>query len=139
MAVAVEIKRDVNLNFSVEEIKKAIELVSEKSKAFYQIKNKNEIMNTYSISLIGGMMVIVPISVQLKKITENETQLIINTTKATNNANQSNQILDKYLNILSQALSGEMITEENISKSKAGCMGLCIGIISVGSLLYFLI
>ena len=139
MAVAVEIKRDLNLNFSVEEIKKAIELVSEKSNAFYQIKNKNEIMNTYTIWLLGGMMVQVPISVQLKKITENETQLIINTTKATNNANQSNQILDKYLNILSQALSGEMITEENISKSKAGCMGLCIGIISVGSLLYFLI
>jgi hypothetical protein len=96
-------------------------------------------MNTYTIWLLGGMMVQVPISVQLKKITENETQLIINTTKATNNANQSNQILDKYLNILSQALSGEMITEENISKSKSGCMGLFIGIISVGSMLYFLI
>ena len=136
MAVATEIKRDLSLNFSLVEIKNAIEIVCVNSKSYYQIKDKNDIMNTYTIWLLGGMMVQVPITLQLKKITENETQLFINTTKITTNANQSNQIIDKFLGVVSKALSGEVINEESVAKSKGGCMGMLLLLISAASLIF---
>jgi hypothetical protein len=139
MALAVEIKRDLNLTFSIEEVKNAIDLACSKSKAYYQIKDKNDIMNTYTIWLLGGMMVQVPISLQLKKISENETQITLNTTKLTNNANQSNDIIDKFLNVVSKVLAGEDVTEETVAKAKGGCFGMMVALLGVGYLLYFLI
>ena len=56
----VPITRDFNLNFPIEEIKKSIEIVSTVSKATFKINNKNDIFNTYTMTLVGGITVINP-------------------------------------------------------------------------------
>ena len=132
MSIALEIKRDISLNLPIEEVKKAIKTVALMSKGKVMIKNENDVMNTFSIQLLGGMMVFVPINIQLKKINENETNLLLNTTKSTNTPNQSNEIIDKFLDNLSKGLKGELVSGD--SNSKKGCFGLILALITVGGL-----
>jgi hypothetical protein len=134
-----EIKRDLNLNFPIEVIKNSIEAVCKNSKSFYSIKDKNDIMNSYTIWLMGGMMVQTPVSIQLKKISDNETNLLINSTKPTTNPNQSNNTIDKFLGLISKSLSGEEISEQTVSEGKSGCLGVASGItVIIGTLTYLL-
>jgi hypothetical protein len=135
-----EIKRDLSVNFSIEEVKNSINVVCENSKSFYQIKDKNDIMNSYTIWLLGGVMVQTPVSIQLKKISDTETNILLNTTKPSTNPNQSNNTIDSFLGLVSKSLSGEVITEDSVSKGKSGCLGTIIGmIVFTGTLSYFLL
>lgn len=134
-----EIKRDLSVNFSIEEVKNSINLVCQNSKSYYQIKDKNDIMNSYTIWLLGGMMVQTPVSIQLKKISDTETSILLNTTKPSTNPNQSNNTIDSFLGLVSKSLSGEVITEESVSNGKSGCLGTIAGmIVFTGTLSYIL-
>lgn len=132
MSIALEIKRDISLNFPIDEVKKAIKTVSNTSKGKVMLKNDNDVMNTFSLHVMGGMLVFVPMNIQLKKISDNETNLLLNTTKSTNTPNQSNEIIDKFLDNLSKALTGEL--KETEANPKSGCVGLLLTIISIGGL-----
>jgi len=135
-----EIKRDLSVNFPIEEVKSSIESVCQNSKSFYQIKDKNDVMNSYTIWLLGGVMVQTPVSIQLKKISDTETSILLNTTKPTTNPNQSNNTIDSFLGLVSKSLSGEVITEESVSKGKSGCLGVTIGLVVImGSLFSMLL
>lgn len=139
MATSLGISRDIQVSFPISEVKTSIEKVAASSKAFYQIKMKDDIMNTFSMSLMGGVAVFVPISIQLKKINETETQIILSSNKATNTGNQANDIVDKFLGLVSKALSGEEITEATVSKGKSGCLGSGLFLIGLGvGILYLL-
>ena len=76
MSLSASLKRDIVVSFPIDEVKKSIELVCEKSRASYSIKEKNDVMNLYTITLVGGL-VVVPCAIQLKKISENETSIIL--------------------------------------------------------------
>lgn len=139
MALSLGISRDIQVSFPISEVKSAIDRVSESSKAFYQIKSKDDIMNIYNMSLVGGLAVIVPVTIQLKKISENETQIILTSNKATNTGNQANTIVDKFLGLISKALAGEEINEETVSQGKSGCLGVSIFLIGLGLGIIYLI
>ena len=81
-------------------------------------------MNTFKIALIGGLAVIVPITLQLKKVSDTETQIVLTSNKATNTGNQANNIADAFLGKVSQALSGTL--DEAEAKSKSGCLGIAL-------------
>lgn len=130
MSLSTSLRRDIVVSFPIEEVKKSIDIVCEKSKSFYQIKEKNDIMNTYTISLVGGLGLIVPISIQLKKITDNETSIILDCNKVNKTPNQYNEIVDKFLNLISKSLSGEEINESVVSNNKSGCLGLLLFLIT---------
>jgi hypothetical protein len=132
MSIALEIKRDISLNFPIDEVKKAIKTVSNSSKGKVMLKNENDVMNTFSLQVMGGMLVFVPMNIQLKKISDNETNLLLNTTKSTNTPNQSNEIIDKFLDNLSKALTGEL--KETEANPKGGCAGIFLALITIGGL-----
>jgi hypothetical protein len=139
MALSMGIQRDVQVSFSISDVKSAIDRVSSVSKAYYQIKSKDDIMNTYDMSLVGGLAVVVPLKVQLKKISDTETQILLTSNKATNTGNQANDIVDKFMGLVSKALSGEEITEEVVSKGKSGCLGFFIFLIGIGAGMVYLL
>lgn len=130
MSLSTSLRRDIVVSFSIEDVKKSIDIVCEKSRASYQIKEKNDIMNTYTISLVGGLALIVPCSIQLKKITDEETSIILECNKVNKTPNQYNEIVDKFLNLVSKSLSGEIINENVVAQNKSGCLGLFIFLIS---------
>jgi hypothetical protein len=134
----VPIKRDFNLNFPIEEVKKSIELVCSLSQSSYKIENKNEIFNSYTFLLVGGLTVLHP-SIQLKKISENETNLILTDNIREGNTISSNEVLDKFFALLGRSLSGEELTQELVAKEKAGCFTLLIGLVGIGAGFYYLI
>jgi hypothetical protein len=127
-------------SISIEEVKNSIEVVCQNSKSFYSIKDKNDVMNSYTIWLLGGVMVQTPVSIQLKKISDTETSILLNTTKPTTNPNQSNNTIDSFLGLVSKSLSGEVISEDSVSKGKGGCLGVTIGLVVImGSLFSMLL
>jgi hypothetical protein len=129
MSIALEIKRDITISYPIDEIKLKIRQLCANSKGKVMLKNENDLMNTFSIQLMGGMMVFVPISIQLQKTDDNNTSIHLNTTKSTNTPNQANEIIDKFLDNLSKYLKGE-VTET--SNNKGGCFGVLIIMILLG-------
>ena len=124
MAVSLGINRDVQVSFPISEVKLAIEKVSAASKAKCQIEKKDDVMNSFSIALIGGLAVIVPVTIQLKKLSDTETQIVLTSNRATNSGNQANDIVDNFLGLVSKALSGEDITQATATGSNSGCLGV---------------
>jgi len=141
MTTLQQITRDFNLNYSLDDVKKAIELVSELSKKTYTIKSKNEAFNSYSMTLVGGVTVVMP-QIQLKKISDDETNLVLTCTLGHGSASApmtANEIIDKFFMLVGKSLSGEEINEKVIAKEKAGCFTIFIGLTGIGaSVLYYM-
>jgi hypothetical protein len=134
MALSIGINRDVQVSFPIADVKEAIEKVCAASKKFYQIESRDAVMNTYTVALVGGFAVIVPATIQLKKVSDTETQIILTSNKATNSGNQANEIVDKFFGLVSKALSGETIDEKTVSANKSGCLGIVVLFIILFSL-----
>jgi hypothetical protein len=135
MATALKLERELQVSFSVNDVKKSIDNVCEFKKTKYQLKEKNDVLNSYSIVLFDGFSIIIPLNIQLKKVSDNETEIKIVSDKATNQAYGAGQLLDKFLATLSKSLSGETLVEEQ----KKGCLSSFIGIVAIGgSLVYYL-
>lgn len=130
MSLSTSLRRDIVVPFPIDEVKKSIELVCEKSRSSYQIKEKNDIMNLYTISLVGGLALVVPCAIQLKKVSDNETSLVLECNKVNKTPNQYNEIVDKFLNLISKSLSGEVINENVVASNKSGCLGLFLFLIT---------
>jgi hypothetical protein len=82
--------------------------------------------------LVGGFAIVVPVTIQLKKLSEGETQILLTSNKATNSGNQANDIVDKFMGLISRALSGEVIDESVVSKGKSGCLGISLILVGLG-------
>lgn len=134
MSVSVGINRDATVDFSISDVKKAIENVSAAAKTKYVMKSKNDLMNSFSLNLVGGL-VVVPVTIQLKKITDSQTQITLVSEKITQSPNQTKEIVDNYLGFISKSLSGETLDEKTIRGK--GCMVFLIPIVAIG--LYFLL
>ncbi len=139
MAISLGIQRDVQVDFSISDVKSAIDKVSSASKSFYQIKSKDDVMNTYDMALVGGFAVVVPVKIQLKKVSDTQTQIVLVSNKATDSGNQANTIVDKFMSLVSKALSGEEITEASVSKGKSGCFGVVLFLIGIGAGIFYLL
>jgi hypothetical protein len=134
----VPITRDFNLNFPIEEVKKSIESICVLSKNSFKIENKNDVFNTYTMTLIGGITIINP-NIQLKKISDTGTNLVVTCNFREGNTISSNEILDKFFNLVGMSLSGVTIDEKLIKENKSGCFTIIIGLVGFGGGLYYLL
>jgi hypothetical protein len=135
----VPITRDFNLNYPIEDIKKSIELICSKSNKQFVVKNKNDVFNSYTLTLVGGLIILNP-NFQLKKISENETNLVITCNFREGNTISSNEVLDKFFNLVGMSLAGETIDENVVKGNKAGCFTIIIGILGLSSsLIYYIV
>jgi hypothetical protein len=135
----VPVERNFNVNFSLEEVKVAMDRLSASS-IHYKIDNKNDVFNSYTMAFVGGVTVVRP-TIQLKKVSETETNVFMNCILREGNTTSQNELLDKYFNLLGSFLSGD---EEKIkeleTKAKSGCMGIIlIGFGLFTSALYFML
>lgn len=128
MAIVQIPKKEFDLEFSVTEIKSNIEKIVSVSKAMYQIKTKNDLINTYTIVIVSGMS-FVNMEIVLNKIDDKKThcsfQII---TPATNQieAERFGKYTDQFLTLLSKGLQGEEITTQLVKGTKSGCFGIAI-------------
>jgi hypothetical protein len=135
----VPVERNFNVNFSLEEVKVAMDRLSSSS-IHFKIDNKNEVFNSYTMAFVGGVTVVRP-TIQLKKVSDTETNIFMNCILREGNTTSQNELLDKYFNLLGSFLSGD---EEKIkeleTKAKSGCMGIIlIGFGLFTSALYFML
>jgi len=130
-----EIKRDLSVNFSIKEVKNSINVICQNINLLYQIKDKNDIMNTYTVRFtLPFPFFYTHVSIQLKKISDTETSIFLTTYGV------KNEYIDNFLGLISKSLSGEVITEESLSNGKSGCLGTIIGMIVItGTLSYILL
>ncbi len=133
----VPISRDFNLEFPIDEVKKSIELVARLSQGSYKLENKNDIFNSYTFLFVAGITVLHP-NIQLKKISEKETNLVLTDNIRNGNTISSNEIFDKFFVLLGRALSGEELSKKIINKEKAGCFTVLIALLGIGSAFYLL-
>lgn len=121
----VPVERNFNVNFSLEEVKVAMDRLSSSS-IHFKIDNKNDVFNSYTMAFVGGITVVRP-TIQLKKVSDIETNIFMNCVLKEGNTISQNELLDKYFNLLGSFLSGD---EEKIkeleTKAKSGCMGIIL-------------
>lgn len=131
MSIIQNPKKEFDLEFSISEIKANIEKIVAVSKAMYQINSKNELLNTYSITIVSGMS-LVKMDIGLNKVDDKKThcsfQII---TPATNQieAERFAKYSDQFLTLLSKGLQGEEITTKLVKGTKSGCFGVALFLI----------
>lgn len=143
-----QIRREFVLNYPLDKVKKAIEDACKSSAASFQIKNRNAEFNSYSISLVK-MLSVLPITVQLKKISEGETGIDLSAVAGPQLSRVPNfvsEMLDTFLAKVGDFVSGRLTlklqqpaaAENKISHLKAGIIIWIIVVLLVG-LIYLLI
>ena len=121
----VPVERDFNIPFSIEDVKVAMQRLDDNNVRL-KIKNKNDIFNSYSMEMVDGLTIVRP-TIQLKKVSDIETNISMNCVLREGNMIFQNELLDKYFNLLSNYVSGneEAITQAEL-QGKKGCMGIII-------------
>ncbi len=123
--------RDLQLDFNISDIKQKIDAIIKASTGSYQQLDKNDILNTYRIASVSGMLSGI-ISITLKKIDENKTDWkseIMNAAGSKADAAVLARYQDEFLKILSKALAGEEINSQLIKSNKSGCLGVALFLI----------
>src|SRR5215211_2385069 len=103
--------RELHLDFSIVDIKEKINAIVQASVGSYQMLDKNDILHTYRIAAVSGLLSGI-ISVTLKKIDDNKTEWkseIMNATGSRADAAVLARYQDEFLTILSKALTGEEV------------------------------
>lgn len=126
--------RDLQLDFNINEIKEKIDAVIKASTGSYQKLDKNDILNTYRIATVSGLLSGI-MSITLKRIDDNKTEWKSEIMNAVG-SNAASAVLarfqDEFLTILSKALAGEEINSELINKNKSGCLGVVLFLLALG-------
>lgn len=131
--------KELQLNFPVSEIKEKIQaVVKVGSGSGYRFLDKNDVLNTYRISIVTGIYAGI-MSITLTETDTNKTQWkseIMNAVGGSAQPATLSRMQDEFLNILSKGLMGEDVTTDLISSNKAGCFGLVIFLlVSISSIL----
>lgn len=126
--------RELQLDYNINEIKEKIDAVIKASTGSYQKLDKNDILNTYRIATVSGLLSGI-LSVTLKRIDDNKTEWKSEIMNAVG-SNAASAVLarfqDEFLTILSKALAGEEINSDLISKNKSGCLGVVLFLLALG-------
>jgi len=119
--MAEQLRRDYTLNYPIEQVKSSIEKVCSVKPGKYQLKNKNEAFNSYSIVLVTGIMLMLPMNIQLRKVSEHETSIDFSVTLGETSQTAPlvvNQALDNFFELVGKVLLGENIG----NPANTGCM-----------------
>lgn len=127
-----QINRTFVVPYPIERVKTAIEVTVAKSTGTYNIKNRNDMINSYFIVMTGTALTFARCNVQLKAMNDNETEFKLDTTDTTESAmTVSNATVDKFINKLTENIqSGEELTEELKKTGGNGCMIIIIFLVS---------
>jgi hypothetical protein len=134
----VPVERDFNVSFSIEDVKSAMHRLDSKSIRL-KIKNKNDVFNSYSMEMVDGLTIVRP-TIQLKKISDLETNVFMNCVLREGNMISQNELLDNYFNLLSTYLSGdeEAIKLHEVQSNKGCFVIILIGFGLFTSTLYYI-
>lgn len=139
MAIVQNPKKEFDLEFSISEIKTNIEKIVAVSKAMYQIKTKNELLNTYTIVIVSGMS-FTNMDITLNKVDDKKTHCSFQiVTPATNQleAERFAKYADQFLTLMSKGLQGEEITTELVKGTKSGCFGVAVLLVGASILITY--
>lgn len=75
-------------------------------RAKIKLENKNEVLNSYTFAIVGGLSVVFT-NLQLTKVSENETKIFLNAQLRQGNTIAQNELIDKFFSVFSSVLSGE--------------------------------
>lgn len=140
------IEKELELNFSIDQIKNKIDSLIEVNKGNYQLSEKNDTFNTYRMATVSGLNSGI-INISLTKIDENKTNFKTQITKPSGGASNRvdynavlSRLQDDFLKNLSDALSGKEISKEMFKKNNSGgCLGVAFLLVSAGSFVTYLI
>jgi hypothetical protein len=121
----IKIERDLELEFSVSDIKSNIERII--PLGIYTKHSQNDVFNTYRISKMDGFE-IVSFNVTIKKIDDNKSNLKLDCIENVRNSGHEaivNRILDNFLDRLGKSLTGLGDEEIKLASNK-GCFGLVL-------------
>jgi len=133
--------KELQLDFNIIEIKEKVDAIILAGKGSYKTLDKNDVFNTYRVSIVSGVLVGI-INITLKKIDENKTEWkseIMNAAGGKAAPAVLSRFQDEFLTILSKGLSGEEINSNLINSNKSGCLGILIFMISISSVLVYLL
>jgi hypothetical protein len=139
MAIVQIPKKEFSLDFGISEIKATIEKIVAVSKARYQIKTKNDLINSYTIVILSGMT-FVNLEILLNKVEDKKTQCSFQVITPANTASEAERFgkyTDQFLTLLSKGLLGEEITNDLVKETKSGCLGIAIILVSLSTLLTY--
>lgn len=114
-----QIRREFTLSFPVDKIKQAIEDACRTSTGSYQIKDRNAVFNSYSVSLVK-MLSVLPITIQLKKVSETETLIDLSAVtgpQLSKSPTFVSQMIDEFLKKVGDFVSGKLIVNTTPPKS----------------------
>jgi hypothetical protein len=136
-----QINRTFTLPYNLEKVKEGIEVISKKSAGTYNIKSQNDIINSYHIVMTGTALTFARCNIQLKKISEEETEFRLDTIDTNpNSLYVSNETVDKFINKLTTSVqSGEVMTPEHAKKTKGGCATMVVGFIVCAVVIFFIV
>ena len=133
--------REVQLDFNINYVKEKIDAIVKVSTGSYLAQDKNDLLNTYRISVVSGILSGV-MSITLKKVDDNKTEWKSETMNLAG-GNTSQAILagfqDEFLTILSKALMGAEVNRDLIKANKSGCVGVFLLLISLSGILAYLL
>lgn len=116
--------KELTLNFSIDMIKEKINLIIQKGAGTYLLKEKNDVFNTYRFAITKNLMVEY-LSITLNKIDDENTKAVFQMAPPPGSVRPDTglmaQMMETFLTLLSQALKGEDVTTQLVSKSN-GCM-----------------
>lgn len=138
MNTNITITRDLEIDFTIAQIKENIERVIKLGA--YSKHSQNDIFNTYRIGKMDGLE-IVYMNITLNKIEDTKTKIKIEVVERLRNSGHEiivNRIIDNFLDRLSKSLIG--LEDEEIKKAaNKGCFGIIILFVCLGSALTYLI
>jgi|HubBroStandDraft_1064217.scaffolds.fasta_scaffold756393_1 hypothetical protein len=111
-----QIRRDFTLNYSLQKVKVAIEDTCRTSTGSYQIKDRNQVFNSYSISLVK-MLTVLPITIGLNAVSETETKFSLSAVpgpQLSRNPYMTNEMLDAFLGKMGYLLSGKVVVKTTV-------------------------
>ncbi|MBL0315078.1 MAG: hypothetical protein IPP69_04580 [Flavobacteriales bacterium] len=129
--------RRLELGFTVDEIKSKIDQLIEVSGNSFQLKEKNDLFNTYRIIANFGFNVCI-IRITLNSIDERKTELyseIINSSISKDEPTVLSKYQDQFLNLLSQALNGESVGSDAVKANTSGCLGIALLLLTLTGIL----
>jgi hypothetical protein len=128
----IKIERDLDLDFSVSDIKSNIERII--PLGVYTKHSQNDVFNTYRNGKMDGFEV-VNFNITIKKIDENKCNLKLDCIENIRNSGHEiivNRILDNFLDRLGKSLTG--VTDDEIKlASNKGCFGLVLLLLLAGT------
>ena len=101
----------------------------------YPLTSKNDAFNSYSVNVFFGLMHTIPVSIQLTKISDAETKVMLSGVLSPYIQNlhiAANEAIDKYANLLGKTLTGEHVN----NPANKGCATMIIALLIISLLLF---